>query len=285
VLAGGGRSVQVVVDPTYPAGRSSNEWLAGVFDRAAPTYDEVAGGYHQHFGERLVALADVQEGDRVLDVACGRGAALVPAARAAGRTGAVQGGDISPAMVALARDALRVAGLSGRVELQDADDLQVEPGSFDRVLCAFGLFFLPRPDVAVAGFHRALRSGGVVAVSTWGEEDPRWAWEEDLFGELAVDRRAIVDPLDDGGELHGLLARAGFDEVAVAVERHEVVLRDAEEWWAWKWSYSLRGLLEQLPPDRVDRLRNDAQPHLERMRSPTGLPVTLTALMATGVAR
>ena len=64
-------------------------WLAGVFDRAAPTYDKVAGAYHDHFGERLVELAGVRPGDAVLDVACGRGAVLVPAAARVGPTGRV----------------------------------------------------------------------------------------------------------------------------------------------------------------------------------------------------
>jgi ubiquinone/menaquinone biosynthesis C-methylase UbiE len=268
----------------HPLTSSAAAWLAGVFDRAAPTYDEVGGGYHEHFGRRLVALADVRAGHAVLDVACGRGAALIPAARAAGRTGRALGGDISPVMVDLARQALRTAGVVGDVAVLDAEHLGVHEGSYDRILCAFGLFFLPRPDVAVAGFRRALRPGGLVAVSTWGDEDERWTWEDDLLAELDVERRAVVRPLDDAESLRELLERAGFVDVSVTAERHDVLLADADEWWAWKWSYSLRGLLEQLPTDRVERLRRDAQPHLDRATTPEGLPITLTALIATGTS-
>jgi ubiquinone/menaquinone biosynthesis C-methylase UbiE len=57
-------------------------WLAGVFDRAAASYDVMAGAYHDHFGARLVEHAGVGPGDRVLDVACGRGAVCIPAAGA-----------------------------------------------------------------------------------------------------------------------------------------------------------------------------------------------------------
>ena len=123
-----------------------------------------------------------------------------------------------------------------------------------------------------------------MAVSTWGEDDPRWAWEDELLADLDVERRAIVEPLDDATSLRHLLEEAGFTDVDVHPEQHDVALTDPDEWWAWKWSYSLRGLLEQLPSERVEQLRRDAQPHLERLQASDGLVVTLTALMATGRA-
>ena len=86
-------------------------WLAGVFDRAAATYDAAGGGYHDEFGVRLVAAAGVRSGDRVLDVACGRGAVLEPAARVAGRGGRVFGVDVSSEMVRLAGERVIAAGL------------------------------------------------------------------------------------------------------------------------------------------------------------------------------
>ena len=58
---------------------AQKEWLAGVFDRAAPSYDRIGDAYHDHFGARLAEAAGIHPGARVLDVACGRGAVLVPA--------------------------------------------------------------------------------------------------------------------------------------------------------------------------------------------------------------
>ena len=52
-----------------------------MFDRAAPTYDRIGDAYHMHFAERLVDLAAVHGEDSLLDVACGRGAVLLAAAR------------------------------------------------------------------------------------------------------------------------------------------------------------------------------------------------------------
>lgn len=265
-------------------GASAKAWLSGVFDRAAPTYDLVGGGYHEHFGERLVAIAGVRPGHRVLDVACGHGAVLVPAARAVGPDGTVLGGDLSPAMVERARRSLEGAGLAGDAEVMDAEALGFEAGSFDRVLCGFGLFFLPDAEVAAAGFHRVLVPGGVLGVSTWGEEDPRWAWEDELLAGLDVARHARARAFDREEDLADLLTGAGFSDVRIVREHHEVVVADAEEWWTWKWSYSLRGLLEQLPPERADQLRREAIPHLETMRTDAGCPLRLTALITTATA-
>ena len=260
-------------------------WLAGVFDRAAPTYDKVAGAYHDHFGERLVELAGVGPGDDVLDVACGRGAVLVPAAARVGPTGRALGVDLSPEMVRLARERVDAAGVAAELRVMDAEHLDVPDASFAAVLCGFGIFFLPDAERALAGFHRALVPRGTLGVSTWGAEDARWAWEDELLADVVVERRAMQRPFDRPDDLDALLRGAGFDDVVVRTEQHDVQLADADEWWAWKWSYSLRGILEQLPQPQLERLRDDAAERIAAMADDGGLPLRLEALIAIGHRR
>ena len=259
-------------------------WLAGVFDRAAPTYDAVAGSYHDYFGARLVEVAGVKVGDSVLDVACGRGAVLVPAATRAGPSARVLGVDLSPVMVRLARYRVDQAGVRADLEVMDAEKLDVQDGAFSVVLCGFGIFFLPEPERATARFHRALAPGGTVALSTWGAEDTRWAWEDDLLADVVVRRRALRRPFDRRDDLVELLG-IDFEDVVVLTESHDTQLADADEWWAWKWSYSLRGVLEQLPAARLDRLRRDAYERIEAMRVDGGIPLRLEAHFALGRRR
>jgi hypothetical protein len=121
-------------------------------------------------------------------------------------------------------------------------------------------------------------------VSTWGEEDPRWAWENDVFADIDVARRAVQQPFDTPGLLGELLTGSGFEDVAVRKEDHEVHIADEAEWWAWKWSYSLRGIIEQLAEDRLARLRHEVSAHFDAMSGAGGYPLRLSALLATGRA-
>ena len=220
------------------------------------------------------------DGDSVLDVACGRGAVLVHAAGRVGTSGRVMGVDLSPEMVRLARQRVADAGFAARVRVMDAENLDVPDESHSVVLCGFGIFFLPNPERAIAGFRRVLSPGGTVGLSTWGVEDERWSWEDDLFADVVVERRAVRRTFDRHDELEALLRSTDFVDVEVVVEQFDVQLADADEWWAWKWSYSLRGLLEQLPRDRIERLRAEAFDHIAAMDHSNGLPLRLEALIA-----
>src|SRR4051794_38294637 len=94
--------------------------VAHTFDEAAASYDTIGPEYFGRFGRRLVDLAEVGPGMRVLDVGCGAGAALVPAAEAVGPDGNVLGIDISAAMLDRARAAIKKHGL-GNAEVRSGD--------------------------------------------------------------------------------------------------------------------------------------------------------------------
>jgi ubiquinone/menaquinone biosynthesis C-methylase UbiE len=116
---------------------------------------------------RLVKYAGVRAGARVLDVACGTGVVTVTAARVGAE---VTGLDLTPELVAVARDNARIAGVDTEFHEGDVEDLPFEPESFDIVVSQYGHIFAPRPDVAIAEMLRVLKSGGTIAFSTWPPE-------------------------------------------------------------------------------------------------------------------
>jgi enediyne biosynthesis protein CalE5 len=131
-------------------------------------FDSAAG----HISERLVELAEVQPGSRVLDVAAGYGEPALTAARKAGPEGRVVATDISAKMLAFGRERARAAGL-GNVEFleSDASSLDFPPESFDAAVSRWGIIFEPDAEAAAGRIRGFLKPGGRMAISSWGEPD------------------------------------------------------------------------------------------------------------------
>ena len=126
-------------------------------------------------GDRLIELAAIRAGHRVLDLATGIGEPALTAGGVVGPAGTVVATDISPGMLQLGRE--RAAELGYRnVEFHemDAEALDLPESSFDAVLCRFGLMFLPDVNRALDGIRRLLVPGGRFAASVWGppEQNP-----------------------------------------------------------------------------------------------------------------
>ena len=116
---------------------------------------------------RLVKFAAVRAGQNVLDVACGTGVVAITAARTGAR---VRGIDLTPELLERARENARVANVEIDFREGDAEALPFEDASFDVVLSQFGHMFAPRPEMALAGMLRVLKSGGTIAFATWPPE-------------------------------------------------------------------------------------------------------------------
>jgi ubiquinone/menaquinone biosynthesis C-methylase UbiE len=231
---------------------------AGVFDRGAADYDQIGPPILAEMGRRLVQLARIGEGQSVLDVATGRGAVLFPAADAVGADGRVIGVDLAPHMVELTASEAARRGLSQvDVRIADAEDLaEFADGRFDVVTCAFAVFFLPHPARALDEFARVVRSGGTVALASWGAADPRYAWFGELRDELGITRVEIeTEPFETVPELVAALEGAGLLDVETATE--PVVFRPGgpEDWWRWLMTGAPRATIESLEPEERRRFR------------------------------
>jgi SAM-dependent methyltransferase len=130
--------------------------------------DTAASGISQ----RLVELAGVERGSRVLDVAAGYGEPSLTAARAAGPEGAVLATDISAEMIAFGRERAAAAGLENIEFVQsDAASLDFPAASFDAALSRWGIIFEPDAEAAAARIRGFLEPGGRMAISSWGTPD------------------------------------------------------------------------------------------------------------------
>lgn len=116
---------------------------------------------------RLVNFAGVTSGAKVLDVACGTGVVALTASRQGAQ---VTGVDLTPELIARARENAALIQVEANFVEADVEALPLEDGEFDVVLSQFGHMFGPRPDVTVREMLRVLKPGGTLAFSTWPPE-------------------------------------------------------------------------------------------------------------------
>ena len=147
-----------------------------VFDSVASRYDVMNDvmslGLHRAWKAYTVAVARVQPGDRVLDLAAGTGDLTRAFARAAGPSGSVWHTDINEAMLRTGRDRLLDAGVALPTVVCDAEHLPFADAYFDRVSVAFGLRNMTHKDQALAEMSRVLKPGGKLLVLEFSKVAP-----------------------------------------------------------------------------------------------------------------
>jgi demethylmenaquinone methyltransferase / 2-methoxy-6-polyprenyl-1,4-benzoquinol methylase len=138
-----------------------------VFASVAPSYDIMndlmSGGLHRIWKKFTVDLANVKQGEKVLDVASGSGDLAMTFAKLAGANNVWQT-DINEAMLKVGRDRLINQGVSLPAALCDAEKLPFANESFDLVTVAFGLRNMTHKEIALAEMTRVLKTGGRLLV-------------------------------------------------------------------------------------------------------------------------
>ncbi|MFC1409382.1 class I SAM-dependent methyltransferase [Streptacidiphilus sp. N1-12] len=234
------------------------------------------GSFFENVGRRLVQLAGLRAGDRVLDLGCGRGAVLLAAAEAVGADGYAAGIDLSPEMVrATAAEIARRRLRNVAVRVDDAEDPGFPARSFEAVLAGLMMFITPDPAAALAAAHRVLVPGGRFAMTTFAPEDE--AWQRPLLAALAAAGRpagAGEWSRNQGGNgllatpelIAELLQRAGFTEVSTVQEEQVSTYTEPQQWWTSLWSGGRRAaLLEHIPEDRREDARKAAFAELDAL--------------------
>jgi len=254
------------------------------FDAIAATYDGMR--FVQVCATRLVELAGLRPGMRVLDVATGTGIAALLAARIVGPQGQVVGIDTSPDMLARATEKRSATG-TANVEFRqgDAQQLDFRDASFDVVLCASSLFFVPDMAGAVREMRRVLAPSGVAGFTSFGPGflrplRERWAGRLQQYGLAAP--WPPTHRLEDAAVCADLLREAGFARLEVRSEQLGYFLPDGKA----RWREIVAGM-EGVPVRRLapaDRARVKAEhiAELDAQATRDGVWVDVAAHIAFG---
>lgn len=134
------------------------------WDGAAPgwaKWESTFGRWMDPATELMFEMAEIEEGSRVLDLACGAGDQSLRAARRVGSRGEVVASDISGTMLAHVRKVAAAAGLKNVSTIRGAaEDLEFSAESFDAAICRQGLMLFVDPSGALSAVRRFLKAGG-----------------------------------------------------------------------------------------------------------------------------
>jgi SAM-dependent methyltransferase len=198
--------------------------------------DKLVPALFSQYAPRMIEAADIGAAHRVLDVACGTGILARGIAAVTGPDSPPAGVDISPGMLAVARD------LDAGVDWHhgDAVELPFADAAFDRVVCQFGLMFFTDAVKALREMLRVLKPGGHLAVAVWNSiaKAPGSAAMVDILermaGSRAADALRLPYSLGEIGDLESLARAAGYGEFEIETHAGEArfpalgVLIDAE---------------------------------------------------------
>jgi ubiquinone/menaquinone biosynthesis C-methylase UbiE len=156
------------------------------WDKASDHYETFWQRQLKPAQDMLLAMLQLQAGEKIIDIACGTGLVSFPAADKVGNGGFVLGTDISDRMVEMAASAAKEKNYSHvQFERMDAEELKAADESYDAAICALGLMYIPDPVKALKEMYRVLKPGGRAVAAVWGQRDHcGWA---DIFE--IVDRR------------------------------------------------------------------------------------------------
>lgn len=173
--------------------------------------------------DAMCRMAGVGAGSRVIDVAAGAGDQTSTVAERVGLPGHVLATDLSPAIIALARDNASRAGLA-QVEsrVADGEALGVPEASFDAAVCRLGLMFFPDPLQGLREMYRALRPGAGLCTMVFSRPGRNPCIT--ILMSTALEHAGLParDPFEPGGllslgrpgRIDELFRAAGFRDVA-----------------------------------------------------------------------
>jgi ubiquinone/menaquinone biosynthesis C-methylase UbiE len=255
----------------------SAAWSAGAFE-------DVAESIHDMHVALVEALGP-QPGERWLDVGCGAGNLAELAAGAGAR---VSGIDLSPRLIGVAKERAEAGGYDIDYRVGDAEQLDVEDASFDKVVSSVAMIFAPDHAAAARELARVTRPGGRLAFSAWTPEG--------TVGEMFRVFGAFQPPLPPGagapvawGSGEYVRDRLG-DAFELTIERRLSCFADESPEHAWEYFAPRFGpvkmMLDNLDPEHREAFVLAARQHFEKGRQPDGSYLDEREyLLVTGIRR
>jgi SAM-dependent methyltransferase len=261
---------------------SRQQWsdAASSWARAAEEEESGASGDATPW---MLEAAQLQPGQRVLELACGAGRVGLHAASRVGPDGTVLCSDFSKAKDDADAERVERLGIPNvSTQVLDAQQLELPDEDFDRLLCRFGYMLMADPRQALRESARVLRPDGRLVLAVWG------AAEDNLWLSLIID--ALIDHLNapppepgapgpfslgDVDRLRALVEEAGLVDVEIERIETEQTYDSLDGWWEeiLEVSGPLAAMLKALPDADRESIHAEVATAGERFVSDDGRAV------------
>lgn len=259
--------------------------VASSFNLAAVGYDKSALRFLPIGAKRLVELAGLQSGQKVLDIATGTGTAAITAASMVGANGKVIGIDIAQEMLTQAQSKIAAAGITN-IELrqEDAEQLSFSDNSLDSAICASGIFFLPDMLKGLREWQRVTKPGGLVAFSSFNQT--AFKPMSDKFNVL-IEKYDVLMPsaarrLSTPEKCLNLMQAAEFQDIEIQIEQLGYYLSSVDEWWQLVCNTGFRIRLSQIPQEKLAQFKTEHLAEIETLMTDKGIWLDMETIFVKG---
>ncbi|MEG3839312.1 methyltransferase domain-containing protein [Microcoleus sp. herbarium14] len=260
--------------------------IADLYTRRSQTYDN--SDWHLQIAQRLVEYGRVSRGQQVLDIASGTGHVAIAAAQIVGSEGRVIGVDISPGMLAVARNkALELNLNNTEFLLGDAENLDLQDNTFDRIFCSCAFIWMSDLHVALTHWHSFLKPGGIIGIHAFADT----AFVGGVVTQQVAEKYGISfnmsQPTGTVEKCRNLLQKAGFEEIEIKIEQDGsyISLEKAKAMWAGN-SHPAPGQypppLSTLSTEQLAQAKTEFEAEIEALQTAQGIWNDITTFYVFG---
>ena len=281
---------QPVFDAAKYKSAQHDQWNedAAAWNRWGPTLQRWLG----NLTKRMLDLAELGQGQRVLDIASGAGEPALSAAERVGPDGYLLATDLSEKIIAFAQQIAEERHLRNfETRVSDGENLELPDASFDAVLCRFGLMYMPDRHRALTEWRRVLRPEGRVVVAVFSTPDKNGWGAVPLAiirqsAQLAPPLPGQPGPFSLGakGILEDALRQADFQ--SIQIHRLSAPLRMASAAECIRFERESFGAFNQvmahLPREEREAIWDEVEVAMHVFEGPEGFQAPCEALLAVG---
>lgn len=262
---------------------------AAAWHRWGPTLQTWFSGVTQ----KMLDLAQVAPGQRILDIATGAGEPALSTAERLGPQGEVLATDLSENILQFAQKIADDRGLSHfKTQAMDGEHLELTDASFDIVLCRFGLIYMPNRQGALTEWLRLLKPGGraVVAVFSTPERNSWGAVPIEIIrkrAQLPLPLPGQPGPFSLGGDsvLEGAFRQAGYRNIEVYTLSAPLRMTSAAECIRFeRQSFgAFNQMMAHLSQTERESIWDEVEVAMRVFESPDGFEVSCEPIVGVGV--